>query len=170
MTPRLNRGRFALALALLLAAGCRSATEQPGPGTLLLDVRLAMGAQMPDELQLSAYDNTGALWHDARFPDSGALVPRSTTDLGTILLQPGATSGELRIDLRGLLGGTLVDEATLIIPAAPISGGTFEMTLSASLPPDTDGDGVPDAIDDCPLIPDPAQTGCPDAAPMSRDA
>jgi hypothetical protein len=167
MSPGLNRGRFALALAFVLAAGCRSATEKPAPGALLLDVQLAQGAQMPDELRLSAYDDTGALWQDARFPDSGALAPRSATELGTILLQPGATSGALRIDLRGLLGGALVDEATLTIPAAAISGGTFEVTLSASLPPDSDGDGVPDPIDDCPSVADPAQTGCPDAG---RDA
>ena len=130
------RGRFALALALVLAAGCRSATEQPASGSLLLDVHLAPGAPMPDELRLFAYDDGGPLWQDARFPDSGALVPRSTTELGTILLQPGNTTGALRIDLRGLLGGALVDEGTLTVPAASISGGTFDVTLSASLPPD----------------------------------
>src|SRR5205814_4857263 len=138
----LNRGRFVLALALVLAAGCRSATEEPAAGSVLLDVQLAPGAQMPDELRLSAYDDTGPLWQDARFPGSGALIPRSTIDLGTILLQPGATSGALRIDLRGVLGGALVDAATLTIPAASISEGAFDVTLSASLPPDGDGDGV----------------------------
>jgi hypothetical protein len=160
MAPVLYRGRFALALALVLAAGCRNATEQPAAGSLLLDVRLAPGAQMPDELRLSAYDDGGPVWQGARFPSSGAIVPLSATDLGTILLQPGATSGALRIDLRGLLGGALLDEVTLTIPAASISGGTFEMALSASLPPDGDGDGVPDPIDDCPSVPDPRQTGC----------
>ena len=150
-----------MALALALAAGCGSPTAQPAPGSVLLDVRLDAGAQMPDEVRLSAYDDTGVLWQDARFPDSGALAPRSTTDLGTILLEPGATAGALRIDLRGLLRGVLVGEGTLTIPAASISGGTFTIALSASLPPDADGDGVPDPIDDCPSVPDPRQTGCP---------
>jgi hypothetical protein len=178
---RRYRGRCAWALALVLAAGCRSATEQPGPGTALLDVRLGAGAQMPDELRASVYDDAGVIWQDVRFPSSGALVARSPTDLGTILLEPGATGGALRVDLRGLLGGVLVDEATLAIPAASISGGTFEATLSASLPADTDGDGVPDPIDDCPSVPDPTQTGCAadagardggvrDAAVADRDA
>jgi hypothetical protein len=157
-----------LALALVATAGCRSATEQPGPGALLLDVHLAPGAQTPDELRLSAYDDTGPLWQGARFPASGALAPRSATDLGTILLQPGATVGALRIDLRGLLGGVLVDEATLSIPSASISGGTSDVTLSTSLALDGDGDGVPDPIDDCPGVADPAQTGCPVDA--GRDA
>jgi len=181
MAPLLNRGRFAFALALVLAAGCRGASEQPGPGAVLLDVHLGGGAEMPNELRLFAYDDTGALWQDARFPSSGQLVPRSMTDLGTVLLQPGATSGALRIDLRGLLGGVLVDDATLAIPPASISGGTFDVTLSAALAPDTDGDGVPDPIDDCPSVADPSQTGCPvdagrsdggrsDAAREIRDA
>ncbi len=170
MAPLLSRGRFAFALALVLAAGCRGATEQPGPGAVLLDVHLGAGAQMPDELRLFAYDDTGALWQDARFPSSGQLVPRSMTELGTILLQPGATAGALRIDLRGLLGGVLADEGTLAIPPASISGGTFDVTMLAALAPDTDGDGVPDPIDDCPSVADPGQTGCPADAGRSDAA
>ncbi|HVV48568.1 MAG TPA: hypothetical protein VHO06_02830, partial [Polyangia bacterium] len=116
---------------------------------------------MPDEVRASVYDDTGALWSDVRFPPSGALAPQSATVLGTILIQPGAVAGDLRIDLRGLLGGVLVDEATLTIPPASLSAGTFPVTLSATLPADGDGDGVPDAIDDCPALADPRQTGCP---------
>jgi hypothetical protein len=189
LAPLLNRGRFAFALALVLAAGCHGGGQQLEAGALLLDVLLGPGAEMPDELRLFAYDDTGVLWQDARFPSSGQLVPRSMTDLGTILLQPGATSGALRVDLRGLLGGVLVDEGTLSISPASISGGTFDVTLSAALAPDTDGDGVPDPIDDCPSVADPSQGGCatdaggrdagprdaaadarPDGATIGRDA
>ena len=46
--------------------------------------------------------------------------------------------------------------------------GTFDLVLDPSLPPDDDGDGVPDPIDDCPAIANPVQGGCPDGGPSTR--
>ena len=170
MHPLSIRGRPALALALLALAGCRSASEVPPAGGFLLKVSLAPGAQVPDELRSSIYDDSGALWSNVRFPASGALVPESASELGTILIEPGTVAGDLRIDLRGLLGGVLVEEGTAKIPHASFSGGTFDVSLSGTLPPDGDGDGVPDAIDDCPAVADPAQTGCPTDGGGAPDA
>ncbi|HLK89070.1 MAG TPA: hypothetical protein VKZ18_04195 [Polyangia bacterium] len=161
MQHRFSSGPLALAVALTALASCKSATDVAPSGAFVLKVSLAPGAQMPDELRASIYDDTGALWSGARFPASGPLAPESASELGTILIQPGSVSGDLRIDLRGLAGGALVDEATLKIPHASFSGGTFDLALSVPVPPDTDGDGVPDPIDDCPTIADPQQTGCP---------
>jgi hypothetical protein len=171
----LERRQIALALAVVWAAACHSSKEVPEPGALLLDVKLAPGAQTPDELRLFVYDDSGALWNDVRVPAEGPLVPRSATDLGTILVQPGVTAGDLRFDLRGLSSGVLVDEGTLKIPGASASGGTFDVTLASALPADSDGDGVPDPVDDCPAVPDPKQAGCaPDGggadASSHRDA
>ena len=155
-----DRRPIALALAVFSAAACRSAKEVPEPGAFLLEVKLAPGAQAPDEVRVFVYDDTGALWNDVRLPAEGPLVPRSASDLGTILIQPGVTIGDLRFDLRGLSAGALVDEATLRIPGTSATGGTFGLTLAAALPADSDGDGVPDPIDDCPAVPDPRQAGC----------
>jgi hypothetical protein len=155
-----HRGQIVLALALVAVAACRGSKQVPEAGAVLLEVSLGPGAVTPDELRLSGYDDTGVLWSDVRVPAQGPLVPQSATELGTILIQPGATVGDLRVDLRGLSSGALVEEGTLKIPAASAAGGTFDLTLSASLPADSDGDGVPDAIDDCPSVPDPKQTGC----------
>jgi hypothetical protein len=171
-----DRRQIALALALLSAAACRSAKEVPAPGAFLLEVKLAPGAQGPDEVRVFVYDDTGALWNDVRLPAEGPLIPQSATDLGTILIQPGVTVGDLRFDLRGLSSGVLVAEATLKIPGGSATGGTFDVTLAASLPADSDGDGVPDPIDDCPAVPDRNQAGCAsdggasDAASVHRDA
>ncbi len=154
------RGKIALTVALGAFGGCRGSTEKPEAGAVLLKVTLGAGAETPDEIRTFVYDDTGVLWSDVRIPAEGPLVPESATLLGTILIQPGTTVGDLRIDLHGLLGGTLVDEGTLRIPPASVAGGTFDVTLAAALPGDGDGDGVPDPIDDCPTVPDPKQAGC----------
>lgn len=149
----------ALALGLWLSS-CHGSTDVPPAGSALVRVVLGPGAPMPDALQVSVFDDTGALWSAERIPAEGTLVPQSATDLGTILISPGTTVGNLRIDVRGEVGDQVADEGTLIITPAARAGGTFDVTLSPALPADTDGDGVPDPIDDCPTVPDPAQTGC----------
>ena len=171
-----DRRTVALAVAVVAAAACRSSPDVPEAGALLLQVKLAPGAQTPDEVRVFVYDDTGALWRDVRVPAQGPLVPQSATELGTILIHPGVTVGDLRFDLRGLSSGALVAEGTLKIPAASAAGGTFEVTLASALPADGDDDGVPDPIDDCPAVPDPKQAGCAtdggvtDAAIGRRDA
>ena len=141
-------------------AGCHGATEAPEAGALLLRVSLAANAPMPDELRLWLFDANGALWSNARFPAAGALVPESASMLGTILIQPGTTAGNLRLDVRGLRAGAIAEEALATIPPAARAAGVFDVSLSSALPADGDGDGVPDPIDDCPAVADPAQTGC----------
>ena len=78
----LDRRQLALALAVVSAAACRSSKQVPEPGAFILEVRLAPGAQTPDELRLFVFDDTGALWNDVREPAEGPLVPQSATDLG----------------------------------------------------------------------------------------
>jgi hypothetical protein len=175
MRCTLDRRTIALVVAVVATAACRSSQDVPEAGALLLQVKLAPGARTPDEVRVFVYDDAGALWNDVRVPAQGPLVPQSAMELGTILIHPGVTVGDLRFDLRGLSSGALVAEGTLKIPAAA-AGGTFEVTLTSSLPSDSDGDGVPDPVDDCPAIPDAKQGGCPidggvtDAALERRDA
>ena len=50
--------------------------------------------------------------------------PKARLSLGTILLEPGTTVGDLRIDVSdGLADGSLVDEATLVNPSGRARAG-----------------------------------------------
>ncbi len=148
-----------LALVLGLAA-CRGGGQVPEAGAVLLHFELADGAPPPDELRLWVYDDSGPLWSDVRIPGEGALPPPQGRDLGTILIQPGASSGTLRIHARGFSGGSRRLDGTLKVPADARGSANLTLELLADLPDDTDGDGIPDPIDDCAAVADPAQTGC----------
>src|SRR5262245_18748171 len=146
---RLSRSRRLplLASAVLLAGavinGCSKKTELES-GAVLLDLSVADGVSAPDELHVSVYDDTGILWKDRRVPEAGALMPESATHLGTILIQPGAAQGPPRLHVRGLAASARVADGTLTIPAA--MRGRFALTLDGAVPPDGDGDDVPDAV------------------------
>jgi len=157
---RIVNMRVCAAAALLLAAGACGKQTALESGALMLSLSTASGAAAPDELRISVYDDTGVLWKDARVPASGALVPESGSRLGTVLVQPGATSGNLRLHVRGLIAGARALDGLLVVLPAERSRGTFALTLDAAEVADTDVDGVPDAIDDCPAAADPDQRGC----------
>jgi len=79
--PTARRSRTLLPLAALIAgagAGCHKSTELEA-GAVMLDVSVAAGVTTPDELRVSVFDDTGALWMDMRVPGSGALAPQSAT-------------------------------------------------------------------------------------------
>ena len=150
-----------LATGVLLAgalAGCGKETKLES-GAVLLELSLADGVTTPDELRLSVYDAAGTLWKDMRVPGSGALAPESATRLGTVLIQPGAAQGGLRVHARGIAASARVADGTLAIQDG--MRGRFALTLEAAVPLDDDGDDVPDTIDDCPDVANPGQGGCP---------
>jgi hypothetical protein len=158
--PSRCRHRLALTCVLVAgaAAGCKKGTEVES-GAVLLELSVAGGVTTPDELQISVYADSGVLWHDQRVPASGPLVPESATTLGTVLIQPGSERGALRIHARGLAASARVADGLLTISSG--SRGRFALQLDGTVPADGDGDGVPDAIDDCPAVDNPSQMGCP---------
>ena len=158
--------RIGLLVLLTLGLGCRSAKSVPEPGAALLHVKCAAGSPSPDELRTWVYDDDGVLWNGMRIPASGPLVKTSDTDLGTVLIQPGAFRGALRVHVRGLAGGTRILDGALSIPSLAGAGKTYDILLDPAAPTDVDGDDVPDVIDDCPGSSNPAQGGCP-AAPAT---
>ena len=165
-----SRRLTSLAPGLLLVgalAGCAKETKLEA-GAVLLELSVTAGVTTPDELRLSVYDDTGTLWKDARVPGSGALAAESATRLGTVLIQPGAVQGELRVHARGFAASARVADGMLEIPSG--ARGTFALTLEGVVPIDDDGDGVPDAIDDCTGMSNPGQGGCPGGNNDAGDA
>jgi len=157
-----------LLAAVVTAVGCGKTTTQVESGAVLLDVSVASDVTTPDELRVWVYDDSGALWNDVRVPDSGALTPESATHLGTVLIQPGAAQGALRIQVRGLAAAARVADGAVSLPAG--TRGMVALVLDGAVPTDGDGDGVPNAVDDCPAIANPEQHGCPGGGDLAQDA
>jgi hypothetical protein len=147
-----------LAVLALAATGCKSA-----PATVLLHIRADATLTSLDELQLNVIGTGGFLVNQQRVPAQGAAALP-----GDLVLYP-RDLGALRIGVRALLAATPVGEGA--VKVQPRSGAQVEatVTLQGGLLPDTDGDGVPDAIDNCPVQANPDQGPCP-AADGGADA
>jgi hypothetical protein len=163
----------ASAAAISSAAGCGgggSSRAIPEPGAALVKVtadKTAVAAA-PDELLVWAYDDHGRLWDRVRVPEQGALALRGPSDYGTLLIQPGAIDGPLRVHVRGLAAGVRVADGAVSVSASQRGKSAIELQLAATPMIDADEDDVPDAIDDCPAMANPNQGGC-GVAPEGTD-
>jgi hypothetical protein len=159
-------------LSLLLACALLVACSSETPTSLLLEIKAGEGVGQLDDLRLSIYGASGLELSSYRLPATGApKLPAST-----VLYPP--TAGELRLAVRGRRGSAVVAEgiARADVVAGTQSRASLLLELGRAL--DSDGDGVPDAIDRCPQLPDPDQSSpCPDggipdggdAADLSKD-
>jgi len=139
--------RLLLACTLVLAA-C-----DPVPTTVLVDLSLRAGDPAPVALEVRVYDSRGARSTAHKFPQP--MLP------GTVVVSALPERGELlRVVARGLdAGGRITTLAGRQVGS--LAGQQVRVGLElAATTADADGDGVPDAIDDCPQSADPDQ---PDA-------
>jgi hypothetical protein len=84
---------------------------------------------------------------------SGRALPGSL-----IVLPPSATTADFRMRVDGVdTDGSLGSQAAGDTPVRAGAIPRYALTLGAGPLPDADGDGVPDAIDDCADTPDPLQ-------------
>lgn len=155
-------------ILLAWALSCATGKTVPESGAVLLAVKCPDGVPVPDELRAWVYDDGGRIWDGMRIPEQGPLAVANARSLGTILVAPGAIQGKLRIHLRGLAAGVRVLDGVLIIDSLAGDVRTFDLLLDPALPLDEDLDDVPDSIDDCLGIANPAQGGCP--GPVLPDA
>ena len=155
-TPARLPARTCLVLAALAAAGCAADT----PASVLLIIDTAAEAPAPDTIRLRVFEAQGPV-HDFRsFPAPRLTTGAQSARLGTVVIypRPGATAGalRLRVQVQGLLADRVISEAAGMTELSP--GLQVELTLKLQAgTPDADGDGVPDAIDNCRDRPNPGQ-------------
>jgi uncharacterized membrane protein YgcG len=157
---------MAATLAVLSLLGCRQANEIPEDGSVMLRINAAPTGSRPTELRVWVYADEGVIFDGTRFPAQGNLPATVGSILGSILVSPGNVSGNLRIYVRGLENALTVATGTVVLPPAMRNRTTVDVFLDhlSLRDVDTDGDGVPDEIDDCPTVSNPQQLGCPQGA------
>jgi hypothetical protein len=125
---------------LLAAVGLLAACS--GNTRLMVEVRVGTGEPAPASVQVSLFDRAGSLLIDH---------PLETPQLpGTILLRGLPDTEQLvRVAVEGRAGGQrlLGGDQVATRPGEEVRA---IVVLSASTP-DADGDGIPDAIDNCPM-------------------
>jgi hypothetical protein len=136
-------------LMVLAGLGCQGDSR---PTSLFLTIEAEHATDPPpDELRVSVYGDNGVTFRDQRLPATGLLVPLSSTSLGTVTIYLPEKTGHARLDVRALLQGALRLEGVLQTDVRTGKQVAVTVTLRSGALPDGDGDGVPDAIDDCPM-------------------
>ena len=143
--------RVVVVLVLLAVTGCKST-----PTSILLTIEGAVGLPLPDELRLNVYTFAGVTVSDRRLPQAGA--PRLPD---TVVLFPSQNEGDVRILVRALAGGAEVGQGATTVTLRSGEQVPASVVLRSGTALDRDGDGVPDAIDNCPDWPNPDQERCP---------
>jgi hypothetical protein len=137
MTPmKMTR---ALALAALCAVGCRAA-----PTTVRVSVSAAASVSA-DDITLTVFDRNG------RVVDSAALGGSDRLP-GDVVVMLSSGAGEARAVAIATSGGVAVGEAAGRVPVLPNQEMPLGLQLVAGAMPDSDHDGVPDVVDNCPTV------------------
>jgi hypothetical protein len=134
----------ALVLAALCAAGCNSA-----PTTVRVTLSAVQGLSA-DDITITVFDRNGRVVDGADLGGSDHL-PGDVV----VMLSPGA--GEARAVAVATSGGALVGNAAGRVPVLPHQEMPLGLQLVVGALPDSDHDGVPDVVDNCPTTPNPDQ-------------
>ncbi|HZS35449.1 MAG TPA: hypothetical protein VFF06_01405, partial [Polyangia bacterium] len=137
--------RRAALLALALAA-CNAP-----PTSVRVNLSLADGMPVPEQVAINVYDVRGKVIDGAVLGPGGNLP-------GDVLVLLTASSGSARAYAFGVTNDQIACGAAGQVAVNPGNEVTLALALNEPLPLDSDADGVPDSIDDCPLVSDPDQT------------
>lgn len=148
---------LSLLLGLLLAASLAGCKDD-APTTILLHVSLRSGAPFPAALTMSVYTAAGRVVDGKRLPEQASTA---LTLPATVVLYPAEQRGTVRVHVRALdAADHAIADATTSVELVTGKQVEASVELGDALVADRDGDGVPDAIDDCPDVPNPEQRGC----------
>jgi len=130
-------------VALGFAAGCSASGT-----SLVIDLSLRAGDPMPSALSVSVFgDKPLALAANVASPSlPGRLLVQSLPNVDQLV----------KVAVVGMSTPRTLAGATVAISANAQSTVTLMLSSTTA---DSDGDGVPDAIDDCPDLADPRQDG-----------
>jgi Lectin C-type domain len=137
-------------LVPLLWAACNRATS------VRVELSLADGATAPDAVSVSVFDRFGGVAYG---------VPISARLPGDLVVLVSSDSEMVRVVAVGTLAGQPVVNGILAVPVTAGRQTELPLVLDSGTLVDSDGDGVPDVIDDCPTVPDPDQSDSSGAAP-----
>jgi Collagenase NC10 and Endostatin len=143
---------LALATAIVALVGC----VDP-PTSVLLEVHPSKGLPAVEALSLTLFDAQGIV------VKARPLLKQGTLELpDTVVLYPNRDSGELRVQVLGLVDNGVVGEGTTRVTLVSRAQVWGSVIVSPGRRSDADGDGVPDSIDNCRDLPNPAQQSCTD--------
>jgi hypothetical protein len=146
--------KFVWAAALGLAlSGC---TEIP---TSVLVQITAVEVPRPDHLRVMVFADQGRVV-DARVPDCRGEGDCSLELPNDLVLYPSQSDGTLRLLVRAKTTQETVGEGVAVVTLHTERQVRVSVILRPGLLKDSDGDGVPDEIDNCPAIPNPEQREC----------
>jgi hypothetical protein len=156
-------------LLLLALAGCGSRAPEPA-ARLLVVFELAAPAPAPEFLRVT-WVGDEMVFKTGRVPASGKLAVHGT-QLGTFEIGVRQTGTVRTVVAQGVVGDTVVVEGAgrTVTPVEAGQDNKIIVRLLTGRLSDDDGDGVPDSVDNCPAVPNPAQGRCADAAAPPPDA
>jgi hypothetical protein len=139
-----------LRATVLLASCLTGACSGAATGGVEVQVTAAPGAPVPATLRLDWLDGDTFRLHDVLVPTNGTLDPAAVPLAKVRIEIAGDAQGTRRVVVRGLVDTDIVSEGTAEIDVAPGSWTVLAVWLDPGRRPDRDGDGVPDAVDQCP--------------------
>jgi hypothetical protein len=154
---------FSLLLGTLTLAACRP--DPLGPTGVQIDLITQDPRLYATSFQLLWMDQTTQLL-DQRVPEQGTIDETQAPAVSVFIALTGDTTGMRRVLVRGLQGDKLVSEgAARLFPAPNYWSQIGIPMLAFGALADSDGDGLPDAVDNCPHERDPCGSGAvpPDA-------